>query len=311
MIKIIESGSLNKKTVLITGINGFIGTHLARYIKNEFPEARVIGIDLYTKTDEHKTYIVDLLNKDSVFKIVREIKPDFIFHLAGIIYSNNWKELYLSNVEATVNLLEAVRENGLSVRVIVPGSAAEYGLVSSERLPLTEDNRTNPVKPYGVSKVWQTAVTQYYASLGVDVVIGRVFNVIGEGLPENSSIGSFARQISMIKQMMCPARIMVGNLSSKRDFLDIYDVCSALVSVALRGKKGEIYNISSGSSIAMEKILVLMCTESALDVEIVVDPSRMAQGDIPDIFGSNTKLVEECAWHLKVPIDLSIKKLFA
>lgn len=300
----------NGKRVLITGINGYIGTNLTGYIADAFPLAVVEGIDFNGKSDRATVHFVDMLDSDSVSKVIKKVKPDYVFHLAGVIYSKNWSELFRGNVETTINLLEAVSEYAEPVRVLVPGSAAEYGLVSSEDLPVVEEHLPNPLKPYGVSKVWQTTVTRNFASFGADAVIGRIFNVIGGGLPDTSSIGSFADQIKSIRRGTSPARIVVGNITTKRDFLDIRDICSALVRVAAYGRRGEIYNISSGASVSMEHILALMCKQAGISVDVVVDPLRVSGDDIPDIFGSNSKLVKECGWQMTIPMSRSIKELF-
>jgi GDP-4-dehydro-6-deoxy-D-mannose reductase len=303
---------LNHKTILIAGINGFVGNHLAHILRDNYPQANVFGIDLFQVSTLHKTFVVDLRDKSAIVHLIQDLKPDCIFHLAGVIYSSNWDELFQSNVQTTSNLLESLKlANISSCRVVIPGSAAEYGLISPTDLPLAESHVLNPITPYGVAKAWQTTIARYFASQGVNVLIGRIFNLIGKGASENSSIGSFENQLRKIKNGTSPPEIVSGNLTSKRDFIDISDACQALIDLAIKGKTGEIYNICSGKSISMEQILLKMIERLGLEIEIVVDSKRIKKDEIWDIYGTNKKINIDVGWEPRVPIDVSIQKIFA
>jgi GDP-4-dehydro-6-deoxy-D-mannose reductase len=126
-------------------------------------------------------------------QIIENIRPNYIYHLAGEIYTKDWGKLYRGNVETTINIME-VKRTGTSCRVVIAGSAAEYGCISDTDLPISEKQIPNPVVPYGVAKVWQTAIAKYYATLGVNIAIGRMFNIIGPGAPEGLSVSAFASQ---------------------------------------------------------------------------------------------------------------------
>jgi len=297
-------------TVLVTGINGFIGSHLARVIEADMPNVSVIGVDRIMLPANMKIpYVqVDLLDKEATTQLIEATQPEYIVHLAGVIYSDNWQELYNGNVQSTVNLLEAVKTLSKPVRVIIPGSAAEYGAASATDLPLTEQQIPNPVSPYGVAKVWQTTVARYYAAQGIDVQIGRVFNVIGKGMPENLSIGSFASQLSKINTGALPPQLAVGNLKPKRDFVDVEDVCRAFISMADKGHSGEICNICSGISIAIEDLLLMMIARTKLNIRITIDSSRVKKADIHDIYGDNSRLAAT-GWQVTVPLEKSIEQI--
>lgn len=301
-----------KGTALITGINGFIGSHLSRIINAEKPDLSIVGVDrLMTPEIPGIPHLqVDLLDKEAISHAIQTIQPDYIFHLAGVIYSGDLQELYKGNVQSTVNLLESVKALTKPLRVIISGSAAEYGSIPSTDLPLTEQQIPNPVSPYGVSKVWQTTVARYYATQGVDVQIGRVFNVIGKGMPADLSIGSFASQLGKISFGDLPPRLSVGNLKPKRDFIDVEDVCRAFIVMAGNGRCGEISNICSGKSISVEDIVYLMIAMTKLDVEITIDPGKVKGTDINDIYGNNSKLTS-VGWHINVPIEKSIEQIMA
>ena len=285
-----------KGTVLITGITGFIGSHIASMLEEHYPHIAVIGVDRVAKSDKRRFIQIDLLDRESIKSLINDTKPDFVFHMAGVVNSKNWQELYQGNVESTINLLEAVKEAHFPIRVIIPGSAAEYGSVNKSKLPISEDQAYNPVSAYGVTKVWQTAVAIFYAQQGVDVVVGRLFNVIGAGVPESLSLGAFASQLRKIKSREIPPEIRVGNLKPKRDFLDMRDIYRAFVALAVAGERGEIYNICSGQSVSMEYILNEMIEKSGVTATVVVDQSRVNLADIQDIYGSNGKLCRATTW---------------
>lgn len=297
-------------TVLITGVNGFIGSNLSRLIKVELPNLSVVGVDrVMLPANMEIPYLqVDLLDREAINRVIQTTQPDYIFHLAGVIYSGDLQDLFKGNVQSTVNLLESVKALKKPLRVIIPGSAAEYGSILPTDLPLSEQQIPNPVSPYGVAKVWQTTVARYYATQGVDVQIGRVFNVIGKGMPEELSIGSFARQLGKISFGELPPQLSVGNLKPKRDFVDVEDVCRAFITMAENGRSGEISNICSGKSISIEDLLRLMLARTKLDVAIIIDPSRMKGADIDDIYGDNSKLASS-GWLVTVPIEKSIEQI--
>ncbi len=295
---------MRDSTILITGADGYIGQNLCSLLKETAPDGRIVGVD--RKATSGGTLCIDLLGKKDVADLISEVRPDYILHLAGVIYSRDWEAHYKGNVETTINILEAVRECHLKSRVIVPGSAAEYGRISTNDLPITERQLPNPVSPYGVAKVWQTTVTRYYATSGVDAMTGRIFNVIGKGMPEGLSIGAFAGQLKKIKDGELPPQIMVGNLRPRRDFIDIKDVCKGLIALAEKGMRGEVYNICSGRSVSMEDVLRKIIVGSGLDIEVVSDPARQKDADIEDIFGTHEKLSGDTGWMPVVPLDSSI-----
>lgn len=297
---------MDNKTVLITGARGFIGRHLAAALREGFQGVRVEGVDRAGSCESPDCRALDLLEPGCADRVIGGVRPDYIFHLAGVVYSRDLRELYRGNVETTMNILDAVKKAGLPARVVVAGSAAEYGDVSSEDLPISEKLVPNPVSPYGVSKVWQTAVARYYVQTGVDTVVGRLFNVIGQGAPEGLSVGAFAGQLKKIRRGELPPEMSVGNLKSRRDFIDVVDACRGLVAIAEKGRSGEIYNICSGSSVSMERVLAMMIEASGLEVKVAVDPARFKGADAGDVRGSSAKISSETGWKPSVPLSGSI-----
>jgi GDP-4-dehydro-6-deoxy-D-mannose reductase len=303
---------MNRKTILITGANGYVGRNLSRVIRETFGLAGVFGLDLSKGPDlgYSKLFTADIGDKKRVRKIIGEIKPDYIFHLAGIINSGDWDKLFSVNVEKTQAFLDTLARAGSGARVIIPGSAAEYGQVGKTDLPIREQQAPNPLTLYGMSKVFQTALGRFYAARGMDVVIGRIFNFVGAGMPDYLSIGTFISQIKLIRSGQSKGDIVVGNLKSKRDFLDIHDVSTGLLALARKGRPGEVYNICSGTSVTMESILKMMIRKSGVKIRIKIDPKRMKKQDINDIYGSNRKIISETGWRPTVSFASSIEKCF-
>ncbi|MDP1808377.1 MAG: GDP-mannose 4,6-dehydratase [Actinomycetota bacterium] len=302
---------MKDKRILVTGISGFIGSHLAITVNEMFPGARVFGVSRSKSPGTSRIRAVDLLDSDEISAVIEELRPDYIFHMAGVTHTHDLDRLYRGNVEIMVNLLEAVKTTAHQCRVVIPGSAAEYGQVPPGKLPITEDQPPRPISLYGVAKAWQTTVAVYYASRGVDIVIGRVFNVIGRGMSENLSVGAFASQLKKFQKSEEKFSIKVGNLKPKRDFLDIDDVSRALIALALKGTSGQIYNVCSGGSISMSEVLKKLIDQIDVEVEVVVDAERIKAADISDSFGSYQKLKSATGWRPAVSLDESLAKLMS
>jgi len=302
---------MNDINVLITGVNGFVGKYLSKLITEKYNRASVFGFDICGKSVKDKVFIVDIGKEDEVLPILDKLKPSYIFHLAGTIYSNNWDELFQNNVNKTKCLIDMIMKSKILSRIIIPGSAAEYGSIPTKYLPVIETQVPNPVTLYGLSKVFQTNIAKYYAAKGMDIVIGRLFNFIGKGASERLAIGAFAQQLMKINKFKSKRNIIrVGNIDSKRDFLDIEDICSGLIAIAQKGKRGEIYNICSGSSISMKNILKMMIDRNHQKIKVLVDHNRIKKNDIKNIYGSNQKIQSETGWYSQVSITKSIDKLF-
>jgi GDP-4-dehydro-6-deoxy-D-mannose reductase len=287
---------VNNHKVVIAGIGGFVGRHLADYLRASDPAVEIVGLGRAVRAPAGDVRAVELLDFAAVKRCLAEIAPDCVFHLAGTLYSNDWGTLYANNVQTTINMIEAVQEVCPRARVIVPGSAAEYGAIAPADLPLSEGQPLNPISPYGVAKTWQTAAAKYYATSGADVIVARIFNIIGKGMPETLSIGAFAAQLRSIRARAMPPNISVGNLKPKRDFVDVRDVCAALAALSKSGERGETYNVCSGIPVAIEEVLHGLIARSGLQVGVSTDPARVKKADIDEIYGSNHKIRERTGW---------------
>ena len=300
---------MNNKTILITGICGFLGRHLEQNIKKKFPLSLIFGVDINNDSKNLNVFNIDLLNRNKLIKFLSIKKPDYIFHLAGILYSSDIEKLYTHNVLVTQNLLDCVNNMELSCKVIIPGSAAEYGNFNQNSLPIKEYYLPNPISPYGISKVWQSSLAIYYSNFKVDVVVGRVFNLMGEGMPSTLSLGSFASQLKKIRDGQLPPELVCGNLNTKRDFIDIEDACLGLIAIASNGKSGEIYNICSGKSSSIISLIKLMIKQTDVIVNIKSNEDNFKLNDILDIYGSNEKIFKDTGWKPLVNINEACKKM--
>ncbi len=277
-------------------MGGFVAGAVHRALLAQWPGASIYGLDRVAVLGRGTTLVTDLLDASALNEALGRLRPDILVHLAGVIHSSDWDEHYRGNVRATANLLDALLEQRLSPQVVVAGSAAEYGAVRPEDLPIEENLAPNPISPYGVAKAWQTTLARSYGVRGLNIVIARIFNIVGRDAPTSSSLGSFAQQIRDLRGATVRSPMRVGNLAPKRDFIDVEDVGRALAALARHGRPGEIYNVCSGQAVSMREALDLMLELSGLAVDVVVDPARVRQADIPESRGSAARLRRDTGW---------------
>ena len=308
--------------ILITGITGFAGSHLAEYILNNHPKEEVFGIVRWRSRLENIQHIMDKINlveadlKDasSVKKALSKIKPDWIFHLAAQSFvPTSWclpAETMSINVIGQINLFEAILELNLSPRIHIAGSSEEYGLVYPEETPIKETNPLRPLSPYAVSKVAQDLLAyQYYKSYGLDTVRTRGFNHTGPRRGEVFVTSNFAKQIAEIEKGVKEPVIMVGNLEAKRDFTDVRDVVRAYWLCLEKGETGEVYNIGSGKTYQIKEVLDILLSHSKLNVKIKEDPTRLRPSDVPVLLADNAKFVNLTKWEPKIPFKKTLLDL--
>ncbi len=299
---------MNGSKIVITGVSGFIGDYFVRVLKRKYPGSEIFGITRTGSVVNCCSYKLDLCNEKDVLDILESIRPDYLYHLAGLVYSYDLNALYHANVVSTLNILNAIKRCKLNTRLVVAGSAAEYGSILKEHLPVTEKQCAQPQSPYGMTKLWQTLMTQYDMFDAVDVCVGRIFNVIGPHISEHLTTGQLLGQLERVRNKQQEPKLYVGNLTLKRDFLDIEDVFSALIALALRGKPREIYNICSGVSLSFNELLDVYLSAYPLNLEVVVDSKQAQNSYIQDIYGCNEKLKRDTGWMPLVSINDSIVK---
>lgn len=256
--------------VLVTGASGFVGSHLLAYLGAHL-EANLSGLTRIA-SDNPGNVSCELTDSKQVNSIIKSLQPALVFHVAGS-FTNDFETDYASNVLAAKNILEACALHSRDSRVMLMGSAAEYGEVCHQDNPVNEDRLLNPVSVYGWSKAAQSLLAPLYANkYGIAVMVARTFNLSGPGMSERLFTGRVERQVADILAGKA-SRISVGNLDAKRDYIDIEDACAMYLSIAAKGQPGEIYNVGSGIAISMRDLLHTLLEAHGLD-ESVVDETR-------------------------------------
>jgi len=298
---------------LITGISGFVGSHLADLL---LKEKFILAGTVFDKKElpsnyenQIKIFEGDLQDTDFVSNLLKSTKPDTIFHLASYTspaesFTDPTKVL-VNNVLITTNLLEAVRKSVQNrPRILIVGSADEYGLVREEENPVREDTPLRPVSPYSVSKLTQDYLgLQYYLAYKLNTIRVRPGNQIGPGQRTDFVISSFAKQIVEAEKGKQQPVIKVGNLDAIRDFTDVRDMIKAYKLAVLKGKPGEVYNIGSGKGFKISDILNKLIGFSKIEVEVEVDQTRIRPLDIPKLVIDTSKFNKLTGWKPKIKIE--------
>ena len=303
--------------VLITGITGFVGSHLADYILKDHPEVEVFGLRHWrsrlenVEHMEHRVKLIeaDLKDESSVTRALEESKPDRIFHLAAHSYvPTSWRmptEVIINNVGGQATLFEAVRRTCPRAKIQIAGSSEEYGLVKENEIPIKETNPLRPLSTYGVSKVAQDLLGwQYYKSYGMRIVRTRAFNHTGPRRGEVFVCSAFAKQVAEIERGVHKSFnrstsrpvITVGNLEAVRDFTDVRDVVRAYWLALEKGKSGEVYNIGSQRYVSMQQVLDMLLDISGALVEVAVDPEQLRPSDVPILVCDYSKFAKRTGW---------------
>lgn len=308
--------------VLITGITGFAGSHLAEYILANHPEVPVFGfvrwrsrmdniVHIQDKVELHEADIKDIV---SLEKALADIKPDRIFHLAAQSFvPASWRlpaETFAINAIGQINLFEALLSLKLNPKIHIAGSSEEYGHVNPDEVPMKETNPLRPLSPYAVSKVAQDLLAyQYFKSYGMKTVRTRGFNHTGPRRGDVFVTSNFAKQIAEIEKRKKEPVIHVGNLEAKRDFTDVRDIVRAYWLAAEKGVDGEVYNIGTGKAMAMKEMLDILLSLSKAKVKIKVDPERLRPSDVPILQSDCSKFVRLTGWKPQIPLEQTFKDL--
>ena len=295
--------------VLITGITGFAGSHLAEFLIANHPDVKVFGIVRWRSRMENILPIrdnielceADLKDMVSLQACLAHVRPDRIFHLAAQSFvPTSWKcpgETFAINATGQINLFESLLSLKQSPLVQVAGSSEEYGRVFPDEIPMKETNPLRPLSPYAVSKVAQDLLGyQYFQSYGLPVVRTRGFNHTGPRRGEVFVTSSLAKQIAAIEKGVKEPVIQVGNLDAKRDFSDVRDIVEAYWLSLEKGEPGEVYNIGSGVSRPIREVLDILLSLSKVNVRVEVDPQRLRPSDVPILLADSSKFVARTGW---------------
>ncbi|GEB77841.1 GDP-mannose 4,6-dehydratase [Sporolactobacillus inulinus] len=292
--------------ILITGANGFVANHLVK---------QVINHDIYltshsdqTIIDDEQIFKMDVRDEDSIRKVLHAVNPDVIVHLAA--QSNvpfAWKhpvETMEINAIGTTNLISSIIKLKLSTKLIVVGSSDEYGITAKTRQLLSESDPCLPQNPYAISKL---AAEQLGIQLArkhhVNIVCLRPFNHFGSGQKKGFVVSDFCSQIAEIERGIQEPTIQVGDISTYRDFLPVDDVVNAYITAINKDIPNDIYNISSGKPIKIEKILEKLIGFSNKKITVVRDDRRYRPAEVKSFAGDYSKFNEATNWSPKYDID--------
>ena len=311
------------KKVLITGITGFVGSHLLDLLTNQKTGYKFYGI-IREKSSlrriSHSLKAVELLNCDLInstatFEVIKNISPDYIYHLAGEssvgLSWNAPQSLINNNITASLNIFEALRiSDNTRTRILLSCSSEEYGHVSDEKIPITEVVPLCPVSPYAVTKATVDMFGyHYYKSYGMKIIRMRAFNHTGPRRDAIYALSNFAKQITEIKKGLKENIIYVGNLSVIRDYSDVRDIVRGYKLAIEECTPGEVYNICSTKGYRIKDLLDLMIQYSGCNVKIVQDKERFRKVDLPIIIGDCSKLSKATSWSPQFSIEQTLQSL--
>lgn len=305
------------RKILITGIAGFVGSHLAEslngkadlwglHLSNDLSNIEAIkGINLIK---------CDLLDYTQVRSAIEQIRPDGVFHLAAQSAPSasftHPAETLRVNIFASLNLFEAIVDISPNTVVINAGSGEVYGDVDAKDLPVREESELKPLNPYAVSKVTQDLLAfQYWRSKNLKVIRCRPFNHYGPRQADRFVTAEFAKQIAEIETGVRKDKILkVGNLEASKDFLYVKDVVSAYELLFDKGEHGSVYNICSGRAVKVQEIMDILISLSSERIEVIQDPSRMRPSDVKVLYGDAARL-KSLGWSPRHSLKQGLKEL--
>jgi GDP-4-dehydro-6-deoxy-D-mannose reductase len=308
--------------VLITGITGFAGSHLAEYILASHPGVKVHGIVRWRSRMDNIAGILgqvelheaDLKDMVSLKKVLAASRPELIFNLAAQSFvPTSWRlpaETFMINAVGQLNLFESVLDLKLDPRIQIAGSSEEYGMVHADEVPMKESNPLRPLSPYAVSKVAQDLMGyQYFKSYGLKVVRTRGFNHTGPRRGDVFVTSNFSKQVAEIEKGKRDPVIHVGNLDAKRDFTDVRDMVRAYWLAAEKGEPGDVYNLGTGTAISMHRLLDMLSALSRTKFRIQVDPDRLRPSDVQILQADSTKFRKLTGWAPTIPFEKTLSDL--
>jgi GDP-4-dehydro-6-deoxy-D-mannose reductase len=305
------------RIAFVTGAEGFIGSHLVQFLHAK--EWKVIGTyrmhssDSVPKADNIHFVQLDLRNGQRLTQLVSEYEPTHVFHLgAQSLPTVSWADpvgTFESNVMGSLHLLEAVRHMKRTPVVVSACSSAEYGHVPAVAIPVTEEQPLRPLHPYGISKVCLDLLgREYFLDYGIPTVNLRLFNTTGPGKTDDAP-SDFVRQLIRIKKGEQSPVIEVGNLKPRRAFLDVNDTVRGFYMAAMKGKRGEAYNLCASETHEIGELLRTAIRLSGVKAEIRSADRLLRPSDEKIIFGSTDKFRTDTGWAPKSSIEQTLSSM--
>lgn len=297
---------------LVIGAAGFVGGYLIQEMKKS-------GMDVYaTKLPEEEIkcsctqiYDLDILDKEAITRLLFEVQPQYIFHLAAqSSVGLAWKNPALTvdvNIKGAINLLESIRELFYRPVVLLVGSGEEYGHILPGETPISESNAIRPGNIYAATKACQNMIGNIYSrAYDMNLLMVRAFNHIGLGQAPTFVVSDFCKQVAEIEKGIREPVMKVGNLSSKRDFTDVRDVVRAYVALSQKGVAGETYNVGSGNAQEIRQILELIVSMSNKNIKVEIDINKIRPVDVPIIEADIEKINRLTGWKPQIPLQRTI-----
>ncbi|KQC04924.1 MAG: hypothetical protein APR54_08600 [Candidatus Cloacimonas sp. SDB] len=313
-------------TILITGISGFVGGHYCSFLCNNRKDWTIHGIsrskpswDFIHDKDSILNSVhfhqADLLDEEKIHELIKEIRPDYILHLAAFSsVAESWQKpraAFQNNTNAFLNVIESIRALNYQCRILSVGSSEEYGIVDQETLPLKEESYSRPANPYAVARLSQEYLANIYMrGFNMDICCTRSFNHIGPGQQPKFVISSIARQFAEIIVKEMPPIIEIGDDTIVRDFIDIDDVVRAYDAIFKRGMRGEIYNVCNGCGYSIAQIIAIYSKILDQPIRIEQQENLIRPIDNPVIIGNNEKITDHTGWKPRIKIKESLEKIY-
>ena len=306
-------------TAFVTGAEGFIGSHLATFLQakawNVIGGYHLHGTNSFPKLRRLCFIQCALQNAQRIMRLLNDYQPTHVFHLAAqSLPTVSWEdpvETFESNIMGSLHLFEAIRSMKRPPVVISACSSAEYGHVPPSAMPVTEEQPLRPLHPYGISKVCLDLLArEYFLDYGIPTVNVRLFNTTGPG-KTNDAPSDFVQQLIRIKKGLQPPVIEVGNLTSRRAFLDVNDAIRGFYLAALKGKRGEAYNLCASTTHQIAELLQTAIRLSRVKAEIRPAQHLMRPSDEKIIFGSTEKLRQHTGWKPTVTIEQTLGSMLS
>lgn len=306
-----------KKTAFVTGAEGFIGSHLIRFLQAKGWQVvgtyRLHGCNSFPKVENLCFVQCDLRDGQRITQLLAEHQPSHIFHLgAQSLPTVSWAdpvETFESNVMGSLYLFEAVRHMKRTPIVVSACSSAEYGHVPPSAVPVTEEQPLRPLHPYGISKVCLDLLArEYFLDYKIPVVNLRLFNTTGPG-KTGDALSDFVRQLIRIKKDLQAPVVEVGNLKPRRAFLDVRDTVRGFYLAAQKGKRGEAYNLCAASTHEIGELLRIAIRLSGVKTEIRPAAHLMRPSDEKIIFGSTSKFSKDTGWKPTLSIEQTLSSM--
>ncbi len=299
---------------LITGGSGFVGRYLQAALEQAGWQVFITGLEPEGPEKADSFRHLNLLEPEETGRLLRELQPDAIFHLAAqSSVAVAWKEPARTvdvNVKGAVDLLEAIRQQGEPFpRTLLIGSGEEYGHIRPEETPVREENVLRPGNLYAATKAAQNLIGNIYArAYQMPVVLVRPFNHIGPGQRPGFVVADFCKQIAEAEEGLREPVMRVGNLGARRDFTDVRDVVYAYRLLAERGRPGETYNVGSGRALVIRELLRLLLSMARKEIRVETDPAKFRPVDLPVMEADIRKLQADTGWTPQIPLEQTLKE---